>query len=170
MAADRLIARLMSGLRRLRRNRRGVAAVEFAMIAPIFLVVLCGIIENGLILCTQFLLDNATRDAARMIMLGSTSESAFSNQIKTEVSSLINGSDIRYNVVSGTSFASLPTTLTTDASGNIINTYSPGGSAQQAVLVRVGYNRPFLFPGYGTFVGMKSELLVSTVVMKSEPY
>jgi len=164
-----LLVRLIPALRRFGHDRRGAAAVEFALVAPIFLVLLSGIIENGLIIFTQSALDNATRDAARMIMLGTTSESAFANTIASEVGSLVPSSDIRYNVQSGGNFQSLDTTLKTDANGSIINKFSPG-VRDQAVLVRVGYNRPFIFPLYGSFMGLKSQLLVSTAVMRSELY
>ncbi len=173
-------SRSMTALRRhwlrLRRHRRGIAAIEFGLLAPIFLVLLCGIIENGLILLTQTVLDNATRDASRLIMLGdpttgsAPTASIFSTALCNGASTMVPCANIKYSVVSGSTFAGLNTTLQTDANGNMINMqYSPG-TAQQAVLVQVGYNRPFLIPWYGLFSGVKSELLVSTRALKSEPY
>jgi Flp pilus assembly pilin Flp len=164
-----LLVGLIPALRRFGRNRRGSTAVEFALVAPIFLVLLCGILENALILFTQSALDNATRDAARMIMLGNTSETAFSNAIASDVGSLVPSNAIRYNVQSGATFQSLDTTLKVDGTGNIINKFSPGG-AKQDVLVRVGYTRPYIFPLYSIFMGSKSQLLVSVTAMQSEPY
>jgi hypothetical protein len=46
-------------------SRKGVAAVEFALILPLLLVILFGIIEFGAILYNQSVITNASRDAAR---------------------------------------------------------------------------------------------------------
>lgn len=172
--ADR-IRTIMSGLRRLTRNRRGVAAVEFAMIGPVFILLTCGILENGLILLTQSALDNATRVAARQVMLGSISSStAFKTAICNNAGSLIpscsSNSNLQFNVQAGSTFASFNSTPQTDSSGNMTNTAFNPGVSKQKVLVQVGYNRQFLIPWYGTFAGVRSELLISTVAFKNEPY
>lgn len=163
----------MSGLRRFARNRRGVAAVEFAMIGPVFILLMCGILENGLILLTQSVLDNATRVASRQILLGTVaSSSAFTTAVCNNASSIIPSctTNLKVNVQAGSSFASFTATPQTDANNNMINTAFNQGIGQQYVLVQVGYNRPFLLPWYGTFAGVKSELLVSTLAFKNEPY
>jgi Flp pilus assembly protein TadG len=54
------------GGRRLRpRAERGVAAVEFALVLPLLMALLCGTIELGDALHTQIALIAATRDGAR---------------------------------------------------------------------------------------------------------
>lgn len=164
-----LLVHLIPALRRFCHDRSGAAAVEFALIAPLFLMLLCGIIENGLILLTQSTLDNATRDAARTLMLGSASQAAFLQVLNNETGGLVPAGSLNYNVQSGTSFASLNTSVTTDKSGNMVNAFSSGGS-HQAILVRVSYNRPFILPSLASLIGLQSELLMSTVALKSEPY
>lgn len=52
---------------RLARNRRGVAALEFALIAPILFVLIMGIIETGLVYYAQFVLKNAVSNTARIL-------------------------------------------------------------------------------------------------------
>lgn len=49
--------------------RRGVAAVEFAFVAPVFLVLVMGMIEVGRGLMVQQVLINATREGARRATL-----------------------------------------------------------------------------------------------------
>jgi Flp pilus assembly protein TadG len=46
-------------------DRRGVAAVEFALVAPLFVALLLGIIEFGRMLMVQEILVNAAREGAR---------------------------------------------------------------------------------------------------------
>ena len=49
-----------------RRRRRGVAAVEFAFVLPLLLLLLIGIWELGRILHVQTIMNGAARDAARL--------------------------------------------------------------------------------------------------------
>lgn len=59
-----------------RTSRRGVAAVEFAMVAPLFLLLVFGTIEIGRMLMVQQTLVNASREGARQAVLeGATQES-----------------------------------------------------------------------------------------------
>lgn len=51
------------------RSENGAAAVEFALILPVFLVLLLGIIEFGSAYNAQILLTNAAREAARTYSL-----------------------------------------------------------------------------------------------------
>src|SRR5437773_1283232 len=46
-------------------NRRGVAAVEFALVAPVFFVLVFGMIEYGRVVMVQQVLTNAVREGAR---------------------------------------------------------------------------------------------------------
>lgn len=48
-----------------RRDARGATAIEFAIIFPVFLLVIFGFIQCGLVLWTKFALQHATEEAAR---------------------------------------------------------------------------------------------------------
>ena len=52
------------------RDESGSAAIEFAFVAPVFFVLLFGIIEGGIMFFGQAALINATQDAARLIRTG----------------------------------------------------------------------------------------------------
>src|SRR5437868_914351 len=56
--------------RRLLGCRSGVSVAEFALVGPLFLLLTFAIVDNGLVLFTQTILDNATREAARQIRIG----------------------------------------------------------------------------------------------------
>lgn len=59
-------------LGRRRREERGSAAVEFALIMPIFLMLLFGIIDFGYMINRTSVINNAARDAVREASLGGT--------------------------------------------------------------------------------------------------
>ena len=46
-------------------NERGVAAAEFALLLPVLLMILFGIIEFGMIMYSRELITNASREGAR---------------------------------------------------------------------------------------------------------
>jgi Flp pilus assembly protein TadG len=47
------------------KNQKGASAVEFALILPLLILVIFGIIEFGLLLYNQQVITNASREAAR---------------------------------------------------------------------------------------------------------
>jgi Flp pilus assembly protein TadG len=57
-------------LRRFRENRTAASAVEFAIVAPLFLALLFAIIETALMFFAGQVLETMTQDAARMILTG----------------------------------------------------------------------------------------------------
>src|ERR1700709_1456725 len=73
-------------LRRFRRNRRGSAAVEFALVAPVFFALLFAIIETAIVFFAGQVLETVTQDSARMIMTGQAQTGGYSQgQFKTFV-------------------------------------------------------------------------------------
>lgn len=51
---------------RMRRQRRGANAVEFALVAPVLFMVIAGIMEYSWLLFNQIMLDAAAREGARV--------------------------------------------------------------------------------------------------------
>ena len=60
-------------------SRRGVAAVEFALVAPVFFLVVLGIIEFGRMAMVQQVLTNAAREGARVGVLDGSTKSKVVN-------------------------------------------------------------------------------------------
>lgn len=54
-----------------RDRRRGAAAVEFAIVAPVFFLVVLGIVEFGRMVMVQQVITNAAREGARIAVLDS---------------------------------------------------------------------------------------------------
>jgi Flp pilus assembly protein TadG len=56
-------------VRIIKRGENGQAMVEFALILPILILILCGIIDFGWIFGNQVVLSNATRESARYMAM-----------------------------------------------------------------------------------------------------
>ncbi|MFT5527447.1 MAG: hypothetical protein ACI9HK_005429 [Pirellulaceae bacterium] len=78
-----LVSRLLNSKRT--SPRRGTAAVEFALVLPVFLVFVFGLVEYGKAQMTANMLQNACREAAR---LGST-EGVTTSQVEQRVRNLM---------------------------------------------------------------------------------
>src|ERR1700738_1597275 len=79
-------ASVNNALRRFPRNRRGSAAVEFALVAPLFFALLFAIIETAIVFFAGQVLETVTQDSARLIMTGQAQAAAFTQvQFKNNV-------------------------------------------------------------------------------------
>jgi len=54
------------------RDARGTTAIEFALVAPLFFVLMCAVIEGGLVLWTQIGLQRGAQAAARCASVNPT--------------------------------------------------------------------------------------------------
>jgi Flp pilus assembly protein TadG len=169
-----------SALRRFRRNRQGSAAVEFAMIAPLFFGLLFAIIETGMVFFAGQVLETVTQDSARMIMTGQTQGASVSQaQFKTEVCGRIVAlfdcaGGIYIDVRSYSSFGTLTIPNQIDAGKNFVNDmkFCPGKDGD-IVVVRVFYQWPLFVTSLGfnisDLAGSK-RLLSATATFKNEPF
>jgi Flp pilus assembly protein TadG len=152
-------------------NETGTAAVEFALVGLSFTLALFFILEVGAAMAVQTTLDEATRVASRLIRTGavtSTGATTFVASLCAHLPLLPNcSSTIQYNVVSGSSFASLSTAIVTNNSNQMTGTKFSPGSTGQDVVVQVGWALPVV----GSLLGKNgSVLLVSTVAFQNEPF
>ena len=167
-------------LRRFRRNRRGSAAVEFALVAPIFFGLLFAILELAMVFFASQVLETVTQDSARVIMTGQAQNASFTQaQFKNLVCSKIvamfdcvNG--ISIDVQSYSAFASVNIADPIDASKNFVppNNYLPGGPGD-VVVVRLFYQWPVFVTGFGfnlANIGTNRRLLTATAAFQNEPY
>jgi Flp pilus assembly protein TadG len=73
------LAATRNALRRFRRNRRGSAAVEFALVAPLFFGLLFAIIEVALMFFASQVLETVTQDSARLVLTGQAQGAALTD-------------------------------------------------------------------------------------------
>lgn len=90
-------SKAVSRIRRLSR-RSGVAAVEFAIVAPVFFVLVFGMIEFGRMVMVQQILTNASREGARRAVL----DAATTDNVTTVVNDYLTSASISGATVSVT--------------------------------------------------------------------
>src|ERR1700760_2821806 len=95
-------------LRRFRRSRRASAALEFAMVAPIFFALLFAIIETALMFFANQVLETVTQDSARMIFTGqaqhaSTTQAQFATYVCSQIPALFDCNSVFIDVESSAS-------------------------------------------------------------------
>ena len=186
-----LAARFTRFRRRLRADGiKGSAAIEFALIAPVFFILLMGTIETGVIFFAQSTLQNAVNDTARMVRTGQTgcfttsggncvamTQAQFRAQICGEASAILqdcNGASLQFDVqayASGFASASNSSPL---VAGNLpALTVFNVGNACDVVLVRAFYKWPVFTPILGFFlenVAGGYHLLSTAAAFRNEPY
>ena len=162
------------------RENRGAAAVEFAMIAVPFFMMLFAIIETGLAFFAQQALETATADTSRLLLTGQAQNAGYSqSQFKTalcgNLSSMFDcANGIYINVTNYANFGAVAPSTPIDASGNFVNafSYSPGGSGV-ITLVQVYYMWPLFVTSLGynyANVNGHYRLLAATAAFRNEPY
>lgn len=57
---------LQMKFRNLYKNQKGQAVVEFALILPVLMLIICGLIEGGWMFSNQLAINNASREGARI--------------------------------------------------------------------------------------------------------
>ena len=167
-------------LRRFHRNRRGSAAVEFALVAPIFFAVLFAIIELALVFFASQILETVTQDTSRLIMTGqaqnaSYTQASFKDAVCAKLTVMfdcVNGVSI--DVQSYKQFSTVDVADPIDAGKNFVppNNYLPGGPGD-IVVVRLFYKWPLFVTGLGfnpANIAGNKRLLTATAAFQNEPY
>lgn len=170
--------------RRFLRDDRGFTAVEFALVAMPFLMLLFGTIAVGLFFFTTFSLENAVEKASRQVRTGQAqtagkTTSQFKQDICDYAPSFVDcANNIRINVVSSPSFSGAASMAAscTNSGGDLIPEPTPSpvpGGAGDVVLVTVCYEwemtkmLPFIDLGN---MGSGSRLIRATTTFRTEPY
>jgi Flp pilus assembly protein TadG len=186
--------------RRLAGDSIGAVALEMALVGPPFFLLLLTILDLGLLLANQSLLEGAARDAARLIRTGqvqiaSSPITTFQNLLCSDMSPVMSSADcaadIVFEVQTFTSFGSVSFTPcvrnNNDTTGSGTQCSFTPGSGGQIVGVQATYNRPFIIPWVGACLtggscwtglgatngsdpGRGSVPLVSTVIFRNEPF
>jgi Flp pilus assembly protein TadG len=171
---DKSLARLWS-------EDSGVAALEYVFVFPLLLAVMIGTFQFGLMFTRQSLMDNAARDAARLIRIGTLSGTSgtYSSNLVTAVCNDLTVSgyslvpscttNIQIYVAAASSGTPAGVGFTTLAvasvSSGVMTQTKASLSPKYDVILQVGYNMPWV----ASFLS-GTAMLVSTLAFQTEPY
>lgn len=174
-----LMPRFRRLLRRGLRSERGTTAIEFGILALPFFALLVAILETGLVLLAQEVLQTATSRAARLIMTGQAQDKGynaakFKQAVCDQASVLMSCSGISVNVQTFASFSSVTrlNPLHNGAFDPSLVQYDAGGPGD-IVLVQVFYQWPLVLGPLSFSLSNTSSggrLMVGTAVFRNEPY
>lgn len=172
-------------VRRIIRSEDGATAVEFALVAfPFFMIMGC-ICETGIMLFTEYSIQSGVQEAARQIRTGQAQNASMSaDQFKTKICEItgivINcESNLTVYVRPANTFASLATVMPNymnvgakpDGTPNPTS-YNCGGPSQAAAVVAT-YDWKFTMPFMsflGNFDGGKKRRLYGLAIFQNEPF
>lgn len=137
---------------------RGAAALEFAILLPVFLALVLGTIDMSVLLYSKTVLGNAARDGARAASLGSTYASA--QQIAASGASGLLGAAATPVIQCRESG------VNTQACQNWAQTNPPNGTPPAApagatVAVTINYRNNWITPFFPNFAGLGTGLDIS---------
>jgi len=167
------------GFRAVLRDRSGTTAIEFGFVAIPFFLLLFGLIEIGLSLFADQVLNNAVMDAARTIRTGQAHKNGFdAGAFKQQVLRNMSGFPVSENrllidvetIDSFSGFSAKP--LIEDGEVTDDMGYDHGG-AGDIVIVRAMYRWPMVSSLMKTnYADLDSgdRLLVATQVFRNEPF
>ena len=187
------------GARRLYRCRRGSAAIEMALVAPVLITALIGILEIAMIIFVNVLLESGLREAARFGLTGQqvagvSREDQIVNIVSDRLLGLAEIGSANVSVKVYPSFSEIGDSeeLTNDVNGNGQydaddgDTYNdsngngvwdadigvPGAGAPGAiVLYQINTTWDLMTPFFGMFVGENGSVPISaSIAVRNEPF
>lgn len=184
----------MSVFRRLsalRRDRRGVTIIEFAMILPALCVVLLGTFELGWRMYVSSVVQGALNDAARMATVGGVSNAQIDTLVKARLKQFSHAATVMTSTTSYDDFTevAVPEVITQDTAP--IGSYNVGdcyedyngngqydldrgrtgmGGSDDIVRYQVAITYPRMFPIAGFLGWENTDTVSANTVLRNQPY
>ncbi|MFO1070226.1 MAG: TadE/TadG family type IV pilus assembly protein [Geminicoccaceae bacterium] len=181
---------------RLVADRRGGAAVDFALVAPVFILLVAGVLEFGVLMLGETLLQSAVTDASRFgltgrTLAGQTREEVIADIVAEHSFGLIDPERLAFDTLVYPSFDSVgrPESFT-DQNGN--GTWDAGepyadingngqwdadmgaaglGGPEDVVLYRVRYDWEMLTPLFRAFFPPSGTVpMEASLAIRNEPF
>jgi Flp pilus assembly protein TadG len=175
-----LLEQAVKFISRFCRAKQGSAAVEFAIIAIPFFLLLYAVIDTSLVYFATQTLENGVSAAARQIKTGqaqsaSMTSAQFRTLICNQISMLLKcDAHLGIDVRRFTSFNNVNLPAAVDGNGNLTGNFQFNmGGAGDIIVVRAFYAWPMLTPEFGqTMSNMSgnSRLLTAAFAFKNEPF
>jgi Flp pilus assembly protein TadG len=175
------------GTRPFLKNDDGVTVIEFAAIAPVFFLLMGSIMETGVMLFAEYVLQTSVQDASRLVRTGQAQQAGmtaaqFKNEICSTATVITNcNTAVTVHMVAADSFASLsslvPSYLSignTYTGAGIANAKYKCGIAEQSVALIATYDWTFTMAFMGTQFGnvdsKKRRRLAGIYIFQNEPF
>lgn len=168
-------------IKRRKGAKAGATAIEFAILAPIFFVLMFAIIEAGAVFIGESWLQYATNDVGRRVRTGevqlaNTSQTEFRTMVCDRIAGYLPcNSNLQVDVQAYSDFSAANIQAPLDGNGNLnasLNNYNPGTSCQ-VVIVRNFYKWSLQTPFFTNFLvnlGSNQRLLSAATAMRNEPF
>jgi Flp pilus assembly protein TadG len=176
-----LAPRLLAKWNAYTHDRRGLAAVEFAMVAAPFFLLIFGLLEICVLFLISTVMEHAVQEASRQIRTGQAQESGFNEQnFRTLVCDKFFGmldcdDKLHIDVAAIGNFGAANLTSPIDADGEFDDggfDYDPGGP-NDIVAVRVFYEWNLITPVMTAPLANMADskyLVQSNAVFRNEPF
>lgn len=108
---------MLKQLKKLKKRESGQAMVEFALVLPILLLLLCGIVDFGWIFYNQLAVNSAAREGARYASVHYMEEgktTALANAEAQARGTVVDLADMTVTVTSGSTATNVTATVTAD--------------------------------------------------------
>ena len=173
----------MTPHRGLARARSGNVMIEFALLAPVFFMLIFGLVEFVLFQYKTYALNHVVYEAARNLQTGEVQNAsdtpegqlaAFKEEVCDEAGVLIDCNDIYFDVRSFTNLSDVsypPATFDDDGIPDNFE-FSPGGAEEYSV-VRAALHHQFITPFMDELFHMGPDLpaiVNAYVIGKNEPF
>lgn len=178
-------------LRSLTRDTRGAAIVEFAIVAPVMMLVLMGLGDLSYQVYAQSILNGAIQKAARdsTIQGNANNTATIDDKVSTMVRKIAANATIAFTRKNYDSFSVIKPETFTDSNGNGVRNAGecfvdingngtwdadPGqtgqGGANDVTLYTATVSYPRLFPVAGLFGWPSTMTISATTLLKNQPY
>jgi Flp pilus assembly protein TadG len=166
-------------LKRLRRDRDGSSAVEFALVGPLMLIAIFGILEIGLMFFANQYLETATQQSTRLIMTGQVKSSSmtkeqFKQLVCDRAKLMIDCANLYVDAQKYDAFADADFSNPISGGDFVDNTKFITGKQGDIVVVRTFYKWPVLlanFYGYDqSNMNGNMRLLSASAAVRNEPW
>ena len=164
-------------IRRFSRDRGGVAAIEFAILAIPFFMLVFALLETALVFFGELSLDQAVEDVARGVRVGryaDASESQFRADLCKEVQVVMDCTKLAVDLRSYDSFADLPKSVrTTDGTFDTSGLGYEQIAGNKIAALRVTYHWPIVTDLIRKSLSDLSDgthLIAATAAFKTEPF
>ena len=187
-----MMRRSVRSMRDLRRDNQGMALVEFAIIAPVFILMLMGLFDFGMQVYGRSLLQGAMQEAARDATLegGDLSAEELDADVLSQVQNILPRAEIEFTRTNYANFSDVgqPEEFTDSNGDGVCNNNEPFedvndndtwdadrgqdglGGARDAVLYEAVAEYDRMFPLHG-MMGWDSKVTINaSTVLRNQPF